>query len=48
MSGRVLMKNEKLEAWEEEKRKLLEKMIEKVSSLNASGGNPSQQVQEQK
>jgi len=45
------MKNEKPEHWEDEKRKLLEKMIDKVSSLNAfsvSGENPSQAVQERK
>ena len=42
------MKKEKNEFWEIEKRELLEKMIEKISSFTFSSNNPSREVQGQK
>ncbi len=42
------MKKDKNEFWEIEKKELLEKMIEKISSFNFLSNNPSREVQAQK
>lgn len=39
---------EKVDLWEKEKRELLERMIEKVTSISFLGSSQLQQVQEQK